>query len=113
MNLVFDPTKTMDENIKHLRETAKALGSRLANLNREFPTVGDETYWFPASVKPVHVGLYQKLFEIEGRKGLAWAWWDQGWYMSSPTREGAVRAKNGYKSGIVDGFAWRGCKEQK
>jgi len=113
MNLVFDPTKTMDENIKALREVAKKLDNRLASLNKEFPTTGQETYWFPASVSPVHKGLYQKLFEVQSKKAVRWAWWDNGWFYSHSSKEWALRNSLRERTGEIQGFAWRGCKEQK
>lgn len=108
--LVYDPTKSMEENITDLKAVAKELGDRLISLNQEVPATGDETYWFPGTVSPVHVGLYQKLWEINGKKVLFWAWWDNGWRVSDTSKDIAVSRKNGFKSVGGSKFAWRGCK---
>jgi len=108
--LVYDPTKSMEENITALKAVAKELGDRLISLNQEVPATGDETYWFPGTVSPVHAGLYQRLIEVNGQKVVLWAWWDNGWHVSDLSRERAEKRKNSFKSLAGNRFAWRGCK---
>ena len=65
------------------------------------------TKWFPGTVKPVHVGLYQRRLVFGGM----WSWWNgKVWCGWGGTEEIAARnGKEGYMSSVQDA-RWRGLR---
>lgn len=64
--------------------------------------------WHDASVKPVHVGLYEVDY-MEGTKIKSWQWWNgEFWGLYSTNKKEACRSfSKSYKS-VWQAESWRG-----
>jgi hypothetical protein len=73
------------------------------------------TPWFPGTVKPVHVGVYQRAVYRKGSPLHKWVYakWD-GWHWHSARWTEALAAKAGFSGMNVgpNSPKWRGLKER-
>ena len=69
------------------------------------------TQWFPSTVKPVHVGVYQIYARSIGHE-LLYRYWDgNNWYFGNTSPRKAA-TKEGVRLVVTDSFLlpWRGLK---
>jgi hypothetical protein len=62
------------------------------------------TRWFPAKIKPVHVGVYET--ELHGYLG--YSFWNGKWWCDTAQKPGWASKRPG-----MQGKKWRGFKEKQ
>lgn len=69
------------------------------------------TPWFPASVKPVRIGLYR--VRVEWLDAVEWCWWcGEGWGWAYPTKRDAAAKEWRTTEGATQAKLWRGLAEK-